>query len=492
MKSEGMMMVFMMLLVATSVAFAGTGATAYTTSAIADGGAEAPDDWLVLDTGEGGVGAPSINPSDDDGTGTRPVFEGALDEGRTTTYRWDNRYYEITLVWVTFNDIERVGDANSAIAERGFAKFAINGELTRTMMAGEKDETVCGAIVVEKVSRLSTSNYGEKDAERGRAYFTFYPYACATGGGSGGGSADIDHELTDTLAEGETRTYTLMGKDLEVSIKEVADGAGCTPAEGDGDSACAESDYLGRYAAVAINQRVFKVKEGQSASVIDGNFKTTFTAKEISLPTGVAIDASEKRVTFHMEAQMSAPNPAGCDADDCYEYTKPIIGIEDEPVACSDDAKRCPDGSYVGRTGKECAFAPCPGEKPTPVEMMDEECDGQWVCRGEGRTDCVCYRTNMPYPDDTAYGEDTTGSEGCVVDGRRVATGIRVANGEARYCDYDGQLREQNRDGVACQNSFECVSNQCYNGVCKSLDRDIEESKGLLQKIAGWFKGIFG
>ncbi len=29
--------------------------------------------------------------------------------------------------------------------------------------------------------------------------------------------------------------------------------------------------------------------------------------------------------------------------------------------ACTEEAKQCPDGSYVGRTGPNCEFAPCPG-----------------------------------------------------------------------------------------------------------------------------------
>ena len=32
----------------------------------------------------------------------------------------------------------------------------------------------------------------------------------------------------------------------------------------------------------------------------------------------------------------------------------------EEPVACTMDAKQCPDGSYVGRTGPNCEFAECP------------------------------------------------------------------------------------------------------------------------------------
>lgn len=35
---------------------------------------------------------------------------------------------------------------------------------------------------------------------------------------------------------------------------------------------------------------------------------------------------------------------------------------EPEPVFCTQEAKLCPDGSYVGRTGPKCEFAACPGE----------------------------------------------------------------------------------------------------------------------------------
>lgn len=36
---------------------------------------------------------------------------------------------------------------------------------------------------------------------------------------------------------------------------------------------------------------------------------------------------------------------------------------EGEMTACTMDAKQCPDGSYVGRTGPNCTFEPCPSEK---------------------------------------------------------------------------------------------------------------------------------
>jgi hypothetical protein len=38
-----------------------------------------------------------------------------------------------------------------------------------------------------------------------------------------------------------------------------------------------------------------------------------------------------------------------------------IIGCtQNIPVACTADAKLCPDGSSVGRVAPDCEFAPCP------------------------------------------------------------------------------------------------------------------------------------
>lgn len=39
----------------------------------------------------------------------------------------------------------------------------------------------------------------------------------------------------------------------------------------------------------------------------------------------------------------------------------------DQPVACTMDAKVCPDGSSVGRVGPNCEFAKCPGEGKNPL-----------------------------------------------------------------------------------------------------------------------------
>lgn len=47
------------------------------------------------------------------------------------------------------------------------------------------------------------------------------------------------------------------------------------------------------------------------------------------------------------------------------EYKNP----EEEPVACTMDARLCPDGSYVGRVPPDCEFESC----PIPEEPVFED-----------------------------------------------------------------------------------------------------------------------
>lgn len=44
-------------------------------------------------------------------------------------------------------------------------------------------------------------------------------------------------------------------------------------------------------------------------------------------------------------------------------------GGGNEPVACTMEAKLCPDGSYVGRAGPNCEFEACP--IPEGVQFED-------------------------------------------------------------------------------------------------------------------------
>lgn len=51
----------------------------------------------------------------------------------------------------------------------------------------------------------------------------------------------------------------------------------------------------------------------------------------------------------------------------CCCITPPVPEETPTPVACTQEAMICPDGSAVGRVGPNCDFAPCPGATATPA-----------------------------------------------------------------------------------------------------------------------------
>lgn len=52
-----------------------------------------------------------------------------------------------------------------------------------------------------------------------------------------------------------------------------------------------------------------------------------------------------------------------------------------QPKACTEEAKLCPDGSSVGRVGPDCEFAPCPDEGVMCTADVLECPDGSFVSR---------------------------------------------------------------------------------------------------------------
>ncbi|MBU2635407.1 hypothetical protein KJ841_02985, partial [Patescibacteria group bacterium] len=59
-----------------------------------------------------------------------------------------------------------------------------------------------------------------------------------------------------------------------------------------------------------------------------------------------------------------------------------------EPIACTMDAKLCPDGSYVARIPPKCDFAPCPETKTIKLYYYNYELDkdesGNIACSRNG------------------------------------------------------------------------------------------------------------
>ena len=84
---------------------------------------------------------------------------------------------------------------------------------------------------------------------------------------------------------------------------------------------------------------------------------------------------------------------------------------------------------------------------------------------------------------------------GCRINGNCLPYGTRlVQDGQAQYCSIEGTFQPQQEFNAACQNNYECVSNQCSNGQCVDLQRlneQLEETNSLLARILAWLERLF-
>ena len=84
-----------------------------------------------------------------------------------------------------------------------------------------------------------------------------------------------------------------------------------------------------------------------------------------------------------------------------------------------------------------------------------------------------------------SFGKDSCNS-GCSIGGRCVPIGTRLAKEKNLFCSVEGTLEVQQELETACQNNYECGSNQCANARCADLERQLAEAQTILDKIKSW------
>lgn len=87
--------------------------------------------------------------------------------------------------------------------------------------------------------------------------------------------------------------------------------------------------------------------------------------------------------------------------------------ISPSPKACTMEAKLCPDGSYVGRTGPNCEFAKCQTTYPSPVGecKKDSDCAAGNLCHKNICTSPIGKQCSGP--NDTSCPTDFECVQGC-------------------------------------------------------------------------------
>ncbi|GEM_PF-687409 len=173
---------------------------------------------------------------------------------------------------------------------------------------------------------------------------------------------------------------------------------------------------------------------------------------------------------------LKKDNPSGLpQKDDALEIpivfgtvrdTKPLPS----PVACTMEAKLCPDGSAVGRTGPNCEFAPCPTNYPPASGCLkDVDCPSpQYVCQ-----ETQGYGTACPSTDPTCVSTHTTTAGECKVKvGYGCSTDSQCAAGNLCHnniCTSPVGRQCTGPNDTSCSTDFECVQ-ECGPPVVRYPD----------------------
>jgi hypothetical protein len=139
------------------------------------------------------------------------------------------------------------------------------------------------------------------------------------------------------------------------------------------------------------------------------------------------------------------------------------------PVACTEEAKICPDGSAVGRQGPKCEFAACPVVTPTqtvgianPASVNCKDKGGNLVSKtiGNGGQYSLCY-----FDDNRACEEWAMFRGDCPVGGVKT-TGFDTE--AQRYCAWSGGSTSAVENAVCkFKDGSQCLAQDFYTGLCQ-------------------------
>jgi hypothetical protein len=395
-------------------------------------------------------------------------IKDAIAEGETKTYTIAGRDYEIEVSWIGIE----VGSKENK------AKFKINGEVTNTLAEGEIYNLIDGSRI--QSLDITLNEAGETSADKVTFCFQgavapvieepeqvtitepvtlpadlrYYPKFLIK-----------DEKLNALIVVGDTAPANdvISSIDIATGIKNYAE-IGTTKLVSEitknnnlivvGNEAIEklDMDLLGLEQVNEGEGLIQLVKKGDYAYLIVGGYtdiETRSAAKVLSRWQNYELKGDRVKVLLDKMGNPVLSYPP-------YETVEePVVVVRQTIV-----------------------------EVPEVVEVKIPTCDDGIKNDGETGIDC-----GGPCKPCTA----TSCNTGCLGDSTCLPFGTRMVSekGVPMFCDLNQEFNPQKQESQTCQNSYECLSNSCHNGKCIDLEREIVETRGILEKILNWLTSFF-
>lgn len=187
----------------------------------------------------------------------------------------------------------------------------------------------------------------------------------------------------------------------------------------------------------------------------------------------------EKEQVIQCTDECTPKNSKRCNPQGGFE-----ICLDTDNDGCSDEWVSYPCGVEEECIGGECIKKGCVAEtKEITCEglecgIKENNCGAEIAC-GNQCVDSICNEGICSSIDNC---------RGCEYKKTCVSYGFRTSDleinlGASSYCNVEGIFIGQKQDEQSCQNNYECLSNQCSDGVCVGLVKEIRAQTSLLWRI---------
>jgi len=356
----------------------------------------------------------------------------------------------------------------------------------------------CGSLCTD-------SDGGQDYYEKGYVQYTL----------SNGGSARQDDECEGNIL-GEWTCQNNQPKEIIYNCPNGCSNGACLQTSTPGETLCTDSD----------GGKNYYVKGEVTGYANQPQELVTFADCCVD-NIGKCVDSSDRLVEKYCQdnywnSHVFYNCPYGCKNGACLKGP-----VDEEPIEITREEVKC---LFVGSKEQQKCYTPephkvsCKGKTSCKVDIVGRvgdkitwksSCGGYAYTRVDGndeyiKFDCSDDEVNVPTCTDGIWNDGETGVDcggpcppcvetpttcqiGCLSDSTCLPFGTRLVEKETPvFCNLNKEFDKQKQDGELCQNSYECLSNSCHNSVCISLEKELRETRGILQNILEWLRSLFG
>ncbi|OQA36745.1 MAG: hypothetical protein BWY53_00371 [Parcubacteria group bacterium ADurb.Bin326] len=143
-------------------------------------------------------------------------------------------------------------------------------------------------------------------------------------------------------------------------------------------------------------------------------------------------------------------------------------------IACTLDARICPDGSAVGRQGPNCEFAPCPGDEATSTEPVGLANPASANCKDKGGN-LVMWEGPIGQYGLCFFDDNRACEEWAMLRGDCPVGGVKTTGYDTeaqRYCAWSGGSTSAVPNAICkFKDGSQCNVEEFYNGKCQKGEK---------------------